>query len=89
MGEIVGLMSGLLEPRVPRRARRREARAVVVLALAGRSGASDRALGLSSHAAMLLGMLVLMIARRGEYAHARHRHAAGPDDGPAADGQPA
>jgi hypothetical protein len=43
--------------------------AVVVLALAGRPGVSDRALGLSSHAAMLLGMLALMVVRRGDYAH--------------------
>ena len=52
--------------------------AAVVLALAGRPGVSDRALGMGSHAAMLLGMLVLMIVRRSEYAGDGHCHGAAP-----------
>jgi hypothetical protein len=59
--------------------------AVVVLAMAGRPGVSDRALGLASHAAMLLGMLGLMVARRAEYGRGAHRHRAEPERSPAED----
>jgi ethanolamine ammonia-lyase large subunit len=47
--------------------------AAVFLAAAGQAAVSDRALMLATHAAMLVGMLVLMLARRGEYAHANHQ----------------
>lgn len=42
--------------------------------LAGQPTVSNRALMLSSHAAMLVGMLALMLARRGAYAHAGPHH---------------
>jgi flagellar biosynthetic protein FliP len=48
--------------------------AVVVVALVGRNDVSGRAIGMASHAAMLLGMLALMVARRAEYARAGHCH---------------
>jgi hypothetical protein len=43
--------------------------AAVVLAAANQPAVSDRALMLSSHAGMLVGMLLLMVVRRAEYAH--------------------
>ena len=48
--------------------------AVAVVALVGRAGVSDQAVGMASHGAMLLGMLALMVFRRAEYAHAGHCH---------------
>jgi flagellar biosynthetic protein FliP len=50
--------------------------AVVVILGAGRPGVSDRAIGVASHAAMLLGMLALMVVRRADYAHAGACHPA-------------
>lgn len=44
--------------------------AVVFGLAAGQPAVSDRALMLSTHAAMLLGMLALMLVRRADYAHA-------------------
>ena len=49
---------------------------VVVVALVGAGGVSARAIGMASHGAMLLGMLVLMAVRRREYAHAGGCHQA-------------
>ena len=48
--------------------------AAVVVVAAGLPGVSDRAVMLGSHAAMLLGMLALMVARRSEYGHAGACH---------------
>jgi flagellar biosynthetic protein FliP len=44
--------------------------AAVVAAAGGQPAVSDRALALASHAAMLVGMLGLMVVRRDEYGHA-------------------
>jgi hypothetical protein len=58
--------------------------AAVVAVGAAQPGVSDRALMLSSHTAMLLGMLVLMLVRRADYGHAGARHPANrADTGPA------
>jgi hypothetical protein len=48
----------------------------VFAAGAGQPAVSDRALMLASHAAMLLGMLALMLARRADYAHPGTHHPA-------------
>jgi hypothetical protein len=48
--------------------------AVVVVFLAGQLGVSNRMFGMSTHIAMLLGMLVLMIVRRADYTHTGSCH---------------
>jgi hypothetical protein len=58
--------------------------AAVVALGAAQPAISNRALMLSSHAAMLLGMLVLMLVRRVDYGHAGACHPADrADTGPA------
>src|SRR6266542_642040 len=46
--------------------------AVIVVVAVELLGVTGRPLGMSSHAAMLLGMLALMVVRRADYAHGTH-----------------
>ena len=46
--------------------------AVVVVVAVQLLGATGRSLGMSSHIAMLLGMLALMVVRRADYVHSGH-----------------
>lgn len=52
--------------------------AVVVVVAVEVLGITGRALGMSSHLAMLLGMLALMVVRRDDYMHAGAHGAHGP-----------
>jgi hypothetical protein len=56
--------------------------AAVVAVMAGQPGVSGRAIGMASHAAMLLGMLALMVVRRAEYAHPAHGDVHGAETAP-------